>query len=124
MGASRPSQEHTGQVTRFATLDEAAVRAIAALLRVPVQTAPYHVHGQPVYQLVVRNRALDCDLSVILWPALNRIDVRIGPPEGGAMVFKAISSIEIYPGIEVMFRRTDPPSHLFISISGRVEMVV
>ena len=109
------------QVTRLTELDEEAVTRIAALLGAPLELAPYRVRGKPVYQLSIANRTLGCDVLVILWPALNRVDVRFGDC---TMVFKAIGSIELYPGVEVMFRRIDPPGHLFVSVSGRAEMVV
>lgn len=109
------------QVTRLPGLDEAAVTQIAHLLGAPVELAPYRVRGRPVYQLTLINRALGCDLVLILWPSLNRVDVRLGDC---AMVFKSISSIELYPGVEVMFRRVEPPGHLFVSVSGRAEMTV
>ncbi|MGI8551410.1 MAG: hypothetical protein ACR2PL_11590 [Dehalococcoidia bacterium] len=109
------------QETSLTALDEAAVSLIAELLGAAIELAPYRVRGQPVYQLAVPNQTLGQDLVIILWPALNRVDVRIGDC---AMVFKTISRIEIFPGVEVMFRRTDPPGHLFISVNGRAEMVV
>jgi hypothetical protein len=109
------------QATQLAHLDEEAVTLIAELLGVPLELAPYRVRGSPVYQLSVPNRALRRDVIVILWPSLNRVDVRIGDC---TMVFKTITSIELYPEVEVMFRRADPPGHLFVSVSGRAEMAV
>ena len=109
------------QATQRTELDEEAVTLIAELLGSPLELAPYRVRGKPVYQLSIPNQALGLDLLVVLWPALNRVDVRIGDC---TMVFKAISRIELYPGVEVMFRRSDPPGHLFISVSGRAEMAV
>lgn len=107
--------------TRLDVLDRIAVTQIAGLLGVQPQLAPYRAGDQPVYQLAVPNRTLGVDVQLLLWPGLQRADVRIGDC---AMVFKEISSIELYPGIEVMFRRTDPPGHLFLSVSGRAEMAV
>ena len=108
-------------VTRLSVLDERAVSLIAELLGAPPQLAPYRVRGEPVYQLAVPNRALGLDLLLILWPPIGRADVRLGDC---AMVFTGIESIELYPGIEVLFRRADPPGHLFVSVSGRAEMAV
>ena len=34
-----------------------------------------------------------------------------------------ITSVELYPGVEVLFRRDDPPGMLFVSVQGRVALV-
>jgi hypothetical protein len=102
-------------------LDEAASLAIADLLGVAVQTEPYRVAERPVYRLVVRNRKIEQDIVLLLWPALNRADIRIGDC---TMVFKSVSAVELYPGIEVLFRRAHPPGHRFLSVEGRAEMAV
>ena len=60
-------------------------------------------------------------VGLIVWSGLPGADIRIGDC---SRVFKGISSIELYRGIEVLFRRVHPGGHLFLSVSGRAEMVV
>ncbi len=36
---------------------------------------------------------------------------------------REITSVEIYPGVEVLFRRDDPSAFLFVSVKGRVALV-
>ena len=31
--------------------------------------------------------------------------------------------MELYPGVEVLFRRENPPGMLFVSVAGRVALV-
>jgi hypothetical protein len=118
---SKDREDAAVSVTILARIDEAASLAIADLLGVAAETEPYQVGGRPVYRLTIRNRRIGHDVVLLLWPALNRADIRIGDC---TMVFKSVSAVELYPGIEVLFRRADPPGHLFMSVEGRAEMVV
>jgi hypothetical protein len=105
----------------FSVLEEPAAEQIAALFGVPLGIAPYQFHGRPVYRLSLSFSETGQTMELVLWPELRRVDVRTGV---WALVFRAISAIEIYPGVEVLFRRQDPPGHLFVSVNGRVEMAV
>ena len=96
--------------------DDEAVPAIAALLGVPSGVEPYSVRGAAVYRLVVSNPVLRTDLAIILWPSLARVDVRVGD---SALVLKGVDEVLLYPGVEVMFRRRQPPASLFIGVGGR-----
>ncbi len=103
---------------RLDTLDADAAAQIAALFGVPLTTAPYQMRGEPVYRLLL---PFPQQIELLLWPQLQRVDVRTGVC---ALVFKSVSAIELYPNVEVLFRRQDPPGHLFVSVNGRVEMAV
>ena len=105
-------------VIRLEQLDKQAAAQIAALFAVPLTAAPYRVGGEPVYRLALPFAE---PIEMVLWPPLRRVDVRVGPC---ALVFKSIDTIELYPGVEVLFRRRDPPGHLFVSVNGRVEMAI
>jgi hypothetical protein len=105
-------------VMRLDRLDAQAAAEIAALFGVPLKTASYAMRSEPVYRLLL---PFAPQIEMLLWPQLQRADVRVG---ACALVFKTISAIELYPGVEVLFRRQDPPGHLFVSVNGRVEMVV
>ncbi len=103
---------------RLDRLDEDTAAQIAALFAVPLTVAPYRIGGEPVYRLLLPFAE---PIEIVLWPPLRRVDVRTG---ACALVFKSIDAIELYPGVEVLFRRRDPPGHLFVSVNGRVEMAV
>ena len=72
--------------------------------------APYALHGQPVFELSVPCTDLPgSSLAVVLWPSIGRVDVRLLVPHRTvplvAVTAKAIHTVEIYHGVEVMFRR-------------------
>ncbi len=117
------------------TFDEAAVHAIAELLGAEARKAPFEVpklppglEGQPatdkpgpVFQMSVRpDQSGGEPLLLTLWPSLGRVDVRLGR---SYWALREITSVEIYPGVEVLFRRDDPPAFLFVSVKGRVALV-
>ena len=115
------------------TFDEASVEAIAGLFGVEARKAPFEVpklppgtEGQPptekapVYQMTVPSAELGQPLLVTLWPSLARVDVRLGK---SYWALRGITSLELYPGVEVLFRRENPPGMLFVSVAGRVALV-
>ena len=115
------------------TFDETTVEAVAGLLGVEARKAPFEVpklpagaEGQPatekapVYQMTVPSAELGQPLLLTLWPSLARVDVRLGK---SYWALRGITSVELYPGVEVLFRRDDPPGMLFVSVQGRVALV-
>ena len=115
------------------TFDETTVEAVAGLLGVEARKAPFEVpklppgaEGQPatekapVYQMTVPSAELGQPLLLTLWPSLSRVDVRLGK---SYWALRGITSVELYPGVEVLFRRDDPPGMLFVSVKGRVALV-
>ncbi len=116
------------------TFDEDAVHAIAELLGAEARKAPFQVpklppgfEGQPatdkpgpVFQMSVRSQEMREPLLLTLWPSLGRVDVRLGR---SYWALREITSGEIYPGVEVLFRRDDPSAFLFVSVKGRVALV-
>ena len=100
-------------------LDDQAVEAVAALLGTVARVEPYAVRGVPVYRLAVRNAVLNAEVTLILWPSLARVDVRVGD---SALVMKGVDEVLLYPGVEVMFRRREPAAALFLSVGGRFGM--
>ncbi|HEY7294996.1 MAG TPA: hypothetical protein VH916_08125 [Dehalococcoidia bacterium] len=103
------------------TLTLEVVAGIAALLGCTPRQAPYRAAGAPVFELQIRSASLGVPVSLLLWTGLARADVRLG---NSSMVFKQIDQIELYPGVEVLFRRFDPPGYLFLSTDGRASMVL
>lgn len=106
---------------RHAALTLEVVQRIAALLHCEAATMPYRAGGAPVFALRIPSRALGVSVTLLLWTGLSRADVRLGD---SSMVFRQIAEIELYPGVEVLFRRVDPPGYLFLSVDGRASMVV
>ncbi|MGH2587794.1 MAG: hypothetical protein ACRDJE_22970 [Dehalococcoidia bacterium] len=99
---------------------EESVPAIAALLDVPARREPYAVRGAAVYRLDVPNVSLGMAVTVLLWPSIRRVDVRIGDC---SIVYRAVATVELLPGVEVIFRRAEGEGYLFVSIGGRVSVV-
>jgi len=109
--------------------DEGAPAEIARLLAAELAEAPFRVpdaegetsgEGAPVFELRLPSREHGRQLLVLLWPSLQRVDVRLG---ASTWTLKRVSSVELYPGVEVLFRREDPPAILFVSVEGRVALV-
>jgi hypothetical protein len=98
---------------------ETSVSHVAALLGVSPMVEPYRVRSAAVYRMTVHNAALGADLTIILWPSLARVDVRVGD---SAIVFKGVDEVLLFPGVEVMFRRANPAASLFIGEGGRFGM--
>lgn len=76
--------------------------------------------GEPVYQMSFKSEELGRPLLIILWPSLGRVDVRLGE---STWTLRGVSEVELYPGVEVLFRRQEPPAFLFVSVQGRVSLV-
>jgi len=100
---------------------EAAVPQIAALLGVPATVEPYAVRGAPVYRLAVPNPTLRLAVALLLWPSLARVDARIGDC---SVVYRAVATVELLSGVEVIFRRAAGEGYLFVSVGGRASVVV
>lgn len=94
--------------------DEQAITPIANELGATPRKAAYSVRGAPVYELTLVNQQLHTPVTVILWPSIKRVDVRLADV---SVVYKDVERVEIYPGIEVSFRR-GPGSYLFVTRSG------
>ena len=110
--------------------DPEAPAAIARLLAAGLTRAPFRVpeqdaeggpgEGAPVFELRLRSREHDAEVLVLLWPSLERVDVRLGM---STWTLKSIDAVELYPGVEVLFRRQDPSAIMFVSVEGRVALV-
>jgi hypothetical protein len=105
---------------------DAAIPAIAAELGVPARAAAYRVAGEAVYELRLHPAALPgAEVLVVLWPSLRRVDLRLLATRGGAPVFsltgKDVAQVEIYAGVEVMFRRRSG-GVLFVTCTGVAAM--
>ncbi len=110
--------------------DAGAPAAIARLLAAELTEAPFRVpdpdtngdtgDGAPVYELRLRSHEHESEILLLIWPSLDRADVRLGK---STWTLKGIDSVEMYPGVEVLFRREEPAAILFVSVDGRVALV-
>ena len=114
--------------------DPQAPRAIAKLLGSRARKAPFHVprlpegregqpataSAEPIYQMTLQSRELGQPLLIFLWPSLSRVEIRLGE---STWTLRDVSDVELYPGVEVLFRRHQPPAFLFVSVGGRVALV-
>ena len=110
--------EPAGSPQRFAGIPDEAVRAIAALFQTEATLEPYcESVDKPIYR--VTHRAETGTLTLVLWPALDRVDVACGPHR---WVAKAIETTEVYDGLEALFRLRDG-GLLFVALKGDVLLV-
>jgi len=111
--------------------DPDAIERIAEVLGATYGVAPFEVprptedqlaseKGEPVYQMSFKSEELGRPLLIILWPSLGRVDVRLGE---STWTLRSVSEVELYPGVEVLFRREQPPAFLLVSVQGRVSLV-
>ncbi|HUF53555.1 MAG TPA: hypothetical protein VMR52_07255 [Dehalococcoidia bacterium] len=110
--------------------DPGAPQQIARLLAAEVTEAPFRVpntttkgepgEGHPVYKLRLRSREHDREALVLIWPSLSRVDVRLGM---STWTLKQVDVVDLYPGVEVLFRRHSPSAILFVSVEGRIALV-
>ena len=114
--------------------DPQAARAIAKLLGTRARKAPFQVpclpegregqpataSAEPVYQMTLQSQELGQPLLILLWPSLSRVDVRLGE---STWTLRDVSDVELYPAVEILFRRHQPPAFLFVSVGGRVALV-
>jgi hypothetical protein len=104
----------------FASLDEAAVAAIAEFFAAEASLEPYTPDGTPVYRLVLAGEA--DGVTLILWPSLRRVDVTSTGNHG--WVLKDVGRVEVIAGVEVVFHLRTGPGFLFVSRNGWINMVV
>lgn len=105
--------------------DEGAPKAIAELLGGAIQEAPFRLPEDQsaettVYRITMTSAEHEDVLTLLVWPALSRIDVHL---RKSTWTLKNISEVQLYPGVEVLFRRDSPPGMLFVSVQGRVALV-
>lgn len=105
--------------------DPAAPQAIAELLGASIKQAEFSVPDeergpQPVHELSFPAAEHNGPLTLLLWPSLARVDVRLAQ---STWTLKNIDDAALYPGVEVLFRRNNPTALLFVSVNGRVALV-
>lgn len=105
--------------------DGGAPAAIAELLGGAIEEAPFRLPDDEtsetaVYRITMPAAEHDDTLTILVWPALSRIDVHL---RKSTWTLKDISEVQLYPGVEVLFRRGEPSAVMFVSVHGRVALV-
>lgn len=105
--------------------DDGAPEAIAELLGGSLEDAPFHLPEDAAaqtsaYRVRMRSAEHDDEMTLLLWPSLSRVDVHL---RKSTWTLKGITEVQLYPGVEVLFRRENPPGMLFVSLQGRVALV-
>lgn len=105
--------------------DPDAPDAIARLLGGALEEAPFRLPEDEsaqttVYRMRMNSVEHETEIAMLLWPALSRVDVHLGK---STWTLKDISEVQLYPDIEVLFRRNNPPAVMFVSVQGRVALV-
>jgi len=106
--------------TRFEALSVEAVEAVGRLFGASPTVEPYTPDGSQVYRLRLGGPADGVEL--LLWPSLNRVDVK--STGNHAWVLKNVGPVEVVEGTEAIFRPDSGTGFLFVSINGRVNMVM
>lgn len=103
---------------RFDGLSREAAEAVAALLGAPLRVEPYcEAAAEPVYRIDYRSPR--GNITLVLWPAPARVDVRCGPH---TWVAKGVASTEVLDGVEAIFRMS-AGGLLFVTVEGAILMV-
>ncbi len=105
---------------RFEELTVEAVRAVGQLFSATPTVEPYSPDGSEVYRLQLAGPA--DGVEILLWPSLSRVDVKSTGNHG--WVLRGVGVVEVIEGTEVIFRPGSGTGFLFISINGRVNMVI
>ena len=105
---------------------ETALSAISAELGVNACAAAYRLGDNTIWEFHVPTKWLPgATLLVVLWPTLSRVDARVVLGDGGptplAVTAKQVHTVEVYEGVEVMFRRHGG-SVMFVTRDGHIAM--
>ncbi len=86
---------------RFEGVTPAAINAAAALFNCEAERQPYDLPNDDQGVWAVSYRAESGNIRMILWPAINRVDVAVGPH---MWVVKGVQEVEVINDLEVIVR--------------------
>ncbi len=86
---------------RFDDLDMPALEAIAALFETEPVRQEWNLPDDPIGVWEVLYRAETGNIRVLLWPAISRIDVTVGPH---MWVVKGVAAVEVIEELEFIAR--------------------
>ena len=101
---------------RFDGVTTDAVTAISALFNASAERQPFGLPNDALGVWEVRYRANNGNVRTLLWPAINRVDVSVGPH---MWVVKGVRGIEVIDGLEFI-ARFGADGVLTVALNGQV----
>ena len=101
---------------RFEGVTSAAITAAAALFNCEAERQTYDLPNDDQGVWAVNHRAETGNIRMILWPAINRIDVAVGPH---MWVVKGVREVEVINDLEVI-ARFGQDGVITIALNGQV----
>ena len=101
---------------RFDGVTPAAINAAAALFNCEAERQPYDLPNDDQGVWAVSYRAESGNIRMILWPAVNRVDVAVGPH---MWVVKGVQEVEVINDLEVI-ARFGQDGVITIALNGQV----
>ena len=92
------------------------VAAVATLLGVESNPAPFQLPDGEVHQLAIPMGGDSQVVTLTLWPTIQRVDAISA---SAAVVFTNVVSVDLVEGVEVLFRRSSK-EFLIITVAGKV----
>jgi hypothetical protein len=104
------------RTVRTIAFDEAAIEVISGTLNAESALADFRLPSSRVWQMTVVGEDDRATAMLTLWPGIRRVDAVNG---GATVVFSDVQTIDIVPGVEVQFRRSNRDC-LIVARSGKV----
>ena len=101
---------------RTIAFDEEAVSEVAETLAAEQGLADFRLPSSRVWQVTVPGEDDRPTAMLTLWPGIKRVDAVNG---AATAVFSDVQTIDIVPGVEVQFRRTNREC-LIVARSGKI----
>ncbi|MDQ3613624.1 MAG: hypothetical protein M3412_04770, partial [Chloroflexota bacterium] len=102
---------------RTIPFDESAVEIVAETLAAGQGLADFRLPSSRVWQVTVPGGDEDRPTAMItLWPGIQRVDALNG---AATVVFSDVQTVDIVPGVEVQFRRSNRDC-LIVALSGKI----
>ncbi len=93
-----------------------AIDAVAVLFGCEAERQPYSLPNDDQGVWAVNYRAESGNIRMVLWPAINRIDITVGPH---MWVVKGIREVEVIDNLEVI-ARFGQDGVLTVALNGQV----
>lgn len=101
---------------RTIAYDEEAVEIVTETLGAEMGLADFRLPSSRVWQLTLMGDGDRPTAMLTLWPGIRRVDAVNG---GATVVFSDVQTIDIVPGVEVQFRRSNRDC-LIVARAGKV----
>ena len=85
----------------FEGVDQAGIDAVATLFQTSPERQPWNLPNDTLGVWSVQHRSESGNVRLLLWPAINRLDVMVGPH---MWVVKGIEELEVIDELELIAR--------------------